>query len=75
MSHVKTWPDLYIPYETYIPIAWDYSDLEAACAPYLADEAERQRIAANAYKTLIRALSPNAFIDRLEETMKSAGVL
>ena len=28
MSHLKTWPDLYIPNLSYIPIKWNLSDLE-----------------------------------------------
>jgi len=27
MSHISTWPDIYIPNETYIPLKWDGSDL------------------------------------------------
>ena len=28
MQHIKTWPNIYIPMETYIPCRWDFSDLE-----------------------------------------------
>ena len=28
MKHIKTWPNIYIPMETYIPCRWDFSDLE-----------------------------------------------
>ena len=28
MNHLKTWPNIYIPMKTYIPCAWDFSDLE-----------------------------------------------
>lgn len=28
MCHVETDPDIYRPYETYIPVQWDFSDLE-----------------------------------------------
>lgn len=27
MSHMKSFPDIYIPYETYIPLSWDGTDL------------------------------------------------
>jgi hypothetical protein len=27
MGHLKTWPNVYIPYETYIPVKWDGSDV------------------------------------------------
>ena len=28
MDHLETWPDLWIENETYLPFAWDLSDLE-----------------------------------------------
>lgn len=28
MSHIETWPDLYIPNETYVPFQWDCSDFD-----------------------------------------------
>ena len=50
MSHLRTWPDIYIPYETYIPVKWDGSDLLQKAEQYLSDDAERQRIAINAWE-------------------------
>ncbi len=50
MSHLITWPNVYIPYETYIPLAWDGSDLLEQTERYLQDKQERTRIAANAYE-------------------------
>jgi hypothetical protein len=29
MSHMTTWPDMYLPGETYLPFKWDCSDLES----------------------------------------------
>ena len=50
MSHLVTFPNVYIPRETYIPIAWDGSDLLEQVEQYLADEKERKRIATNAWE-------------------------
>jgi len=50
MSHMITWPNVYIPHETYIPLKWDGSDLLEQTERYLDDERERNRIAANAYE-------------------------
>jgi hypothetical protein len=50
MSHLLTWPNVYIPYETYIPLKWDGSDLLEQTERYLDDDRERNRIAANAYE-------------------------
>ncbi|MDR2049513.1 MAG: glycosyltransferase [Treponema sp.] len=49
MSHLKTWPDVYIPYETYIPLDWDGQDLLEKTKQYMEDDKERKRIAENAY--------------------------
>ncbi len=66
MSHLKTWPDLFVPFETYIPVAWDYSDLEQVCAPYIADEDARRRITSVARLRLTEALKTRAFTKRFE---------
>jgi hypothetical protein len=50
MSHLKTWPDVYIPYETYVPLNWDGTDIKVKTETYLADEKERSRIARNAWE-------------------------
>jgi hypothetical protein len=50
MSHLKTWPDVYIPYETYIPVNWDGTDIVEKAETYLANDRERSRIAENAYE-------------------------
>ena len=28
MSHIETWPNIYIPEKTYLPLNWDFSNLE-----------------------------------------------
>ena len=48
MSHLETWPDIFVPGETYVPVAWDASDVIEKCEHYLAHESERRRIVANA---------------------------
>jgi hypothetical protein len=50
MSHLKTWPDIYIPYETYVPLNWDGRDIKEKAETYLADDAERERITRNAWE-------------------------
>ncbi len=48
MSHLVTKPNIYIPYETYVPINWDYSDLEEKCIYYIENQKERYKITSNA---------------------------
>jgi hypothetical protein len=57
MSHLKTWPDVYIPYETYVPLDWDGNDIKEKAETYLADGKERARIARNAWEQYQAALT------------------
>jgi hypothetical protein len=50
MSHLVTWPDVYRPGETYVPLDWDGEDLEEKADYYLANDEERRRIAGNAFE-------------------------
>jgi hypothetical protein len=50
MSHMKTYPDVYLSNETYVPLAWDGGDLIEKVEFYLANERERSRIVRNAYE-------------------------
>jgi hypothetical protein len=70
MSHIKTWPNLFVPHETYVPVAWDFSNLENACKPYLDDEAARKKIVCNARNALLQALTADAFIERIERVIR-----
>lgn len=66
MSHARTRPDLFVPGVTYVPVRWDYADLESQCARYLGDEAARLRIAEQARQTLLASLEPGWFLDQFE---------
>lgn len=70
LAHLRTWPDLFVPFQTYLPVAWDYSDLEQVCTPFLQDEEARRRIVATARNRLIEALTNRIFVQRFEEMMR-----
>lgn len=74
VSHLRTEPNLFWPGETYVPVRWDYADLEAACAPYLADESRRQQVAERARLTLMNALQEDWFVERFAHILHRAGV-
>lgn len=57
MSHIKTYPDIYIPYETYIPLGWDGNDFFEKVDFYLSNEAERRRVAQNAFEQYQKELA------------------
>lgn len=67
MSHLKTLPDLFVPGVTYVPVRWDYSDLEAKCAYYLHNEEERMLIGLRARDLLVSNLKPDWFLDRFKD--------
>jgi len=60
MSHLVTWPDVFVPNETYVPFSWDADDLVEKAESWLADEEGRRKVARRAfesYKDQIAALS------------------
>jgi hypothetical protein len=70
MSHVQTDPDIFVPYETYVPVAWDYSDLFEKMDYYLANDAARQRIVDQAYATLHSYTQGDAFLGQFDAIIK-----
>lgn len=68
MSHLKTEPNIFIEGETYVPVRWDLSDLEAKCRYYLEHPEEANRIiqnARNAYEIYFKKNEFNRKIDSL----------
>lgn len=57
MDHIETNPNIYVPYETYVPVAWDFSDFQSQCLRYLQEESERRRIVENAVRVWREFLS------------------
>jgi hypothetical protein len=49
MSHLETDPDIYHPFETYIPVRWDLADLEEKVRDALADPESLRRMAVRAF--------------------------
>jgi hypothetical protein len=69
MSHIETLPDIFVPGVTYVPVKWDYSDLEEVCARYLADDEARGRIVRQAYETVKKSLTADWFVARVQATL------
>jgi hypothetical protein len=69
MSHIETWPDVFVPGETYVPFSWEAEDLVETAERYLADSSARKRIARAAfdsYMTQLEAL-PGRFEEIINE--------
>jgi hypothetical protein len=49
MDHIESDPDVYVADETYVPVRWDFADLEDQVHALLRDPARRKRLTANAY--------------------------
>jgi hypothetical protein len=62
VSHLETNPDIFRPHETYVPVLWDFSDLDEKCAYYLTHEEKRQGIVANALHVLEEFYKNDGFV-------------
>jgi hypothetical protein len=71
MSHLQTWPDIYLPYETYVPVNWDGTDLVEKTETFLANDRERRRIAENAYEQYYAQLAglEDRFIELFQDLL------
>jgi hypothetical protein len=71
MTHVETNPDIFKPFKTYVPVEWDFSDLEDKCIYYLTHEAERQCIVTEALKDLGEFYENDGFIKSVSKMVSS----
>jgi len=63
MSHLETSPDIYRPFETYIPVRWDLADLDERVRTALADPTGMSRMAARAFEVVRDHLRGPALFD------------
>jgi len=52
MSHLDCYPNVFKPYQTYIPLNWDLTDLDEKVDYYLCHSEEREKITRNAFQLL-----------------------
>jgi len=74
MSHIRTEPDIFVPFETYVPVRWDFSDLAEVCERYLKDDDARNAIIARAYKRLSDYYTRFDFIKSFQNILTKAAV-
>lgn len=66
MNHLETLPDLYVPGETYLPVRWDFADLEEVIEKALANELDCARIARTAYDRTARYIREDRFVEDMK---------
>lgn len=64
MGHLRAEPDIFVPWETYVPLRWDFSDLEEKVRQLTSDAGLRQRLAENAFQR-VRSHLQNGSLERL----------
>ncbi len=62
MDHLKTLPDLYEPDVTYVPVAWDFSDVAEKVAWITDNPGRAAEIARTAFKRVRRYLETGQFV-------------
>lgn len=70
MDHLKTNPDIYRPWQTFVPVRPDFSDLAQVCRHYLEHEDERRAIAGEAARTFERYFREGRFLVQMHEILK-----
>jgi hypothetical protein len=75
MSHIEVEPPVFVPNETYIPVAWDLSDFEDKIHAALRDTDHLQRIADNAYKACHDYIAHNVFTTSFNHALVTTKIL
>lgn len=73
MSHLKVNPDIFIPYETYILLAWDLSDFNEKVIHYLNSHAKRLQITINTFEIDHYFFQQGKFIDHIKDLIIRVG--
>ena len=74
MSHAESNPDVFRAFETYVPVRWDYGDLEDKIRHYLQNDSERNRIVRNARRVLLEAQDAGWVVAKTREMLQLAGI-
>ena len=67
MAHLDTQPNIFIENETYVPVRWDFADLEEKCRYYLERPDQMARIVANARRVYSDYLEKGGFVNAIAQ--------
>jgi len=70
MSHIETAPDIFRAHETYVPVAWDFSDLPEVMGWWLAHPEECERVTKRAYQVLHEHARQAGFVDQMSTVFR-----
>lgn len=62
VDHIDTNPNIFFPGETYVPVRWDFQDLEEKCIYYLTHPDEAARIVRNARQVYAKFFHEKEFV-------------
>lgn len=75
MEHLRTSPDIFVPFRTYVPLEWDLSDLEDKCRYYLTrNPTEGARVAAQGQRVFLDYFRNEGFVDDIARILNTAGL-
>lgn len=74
MAHVETAPDIFRAFETYVPVDWDFSNLEERVRYYLAHDDERKAMALRARDVLRSYFEGGGFVQHVRELIELKAV-
>lgn len=70
MSHLETWPDIYQPLKTYIPVKWDWSDLESTLLDVIRNHKKYRHVVDQAFAVLANAWDNEVFAKKFDTIMR-----
>lgn len=75
MSHLDCAPEAFFPRDTYVPLAWDLSDLEEKVDYYLEHESERLAITRRAFACMADYFRQDRFLDEVRPFLQRLSLL
>ncbi len=74
MSHLDCYPEVFVPNETYVPLAWDLSDFDEKVDYYLSHPAERETITRRAFELLNGYFHQQRFLEDMKPLLQRLGL-
>ncbi|HEY9818499.1 MAG TPA: glycosyltransferase [Candidatus Obscuribacterales bacterium] len=71
VDHIDTRPNIFYPGKTYVPVRWDFQDLEEKCRYYLENPDEANQIIQNARQAYMQYFENQEFINTMERDILS----